>query len=1112
MDGSTGYPLCRDFSTNRVLIEQKGIMFIVNLVLQRIRNFYLTGVYDDDYIRYFVKGEAHKWAKVKEGRYRLIASLSTVDQVVDALLFDNMLEAEVKASADTPIKNGRSFLYNGLDSMFNRCGWNSNTIVCFKDVSAWDWHVRAWQYELYYDTTVRLCNNWPQNPNNLYAALMRERLMCLMYAKCMTSDGNLYQQCIPGTVRSGSKITLSMNTRCSVGDKIDGAIMDHGKFTKDDWIIGIGDDTIEAKSIPDELTVKTASLQGRTLKHVHSARLGAEGENRPEWCSKNWKIGPHGRFVWWSVNYEKFCWNLINLEKPDEEKYAAEKLFGGCIEYYWKPEIFAKIWTELMNLKNAVNWQRSPAWFEYLHTGNESLGKTMKPEEQAELRCGDSWLLRKAEKLVTESLCPVQMRLECVELNPGPMCLTVGICSRCYRPLEIDCDCLSPSLGMFPIVAGPIAGLATAAGLTYALKDYKVTNENYIAKGFQWIVDHVPQAVKDFPDKLAHSEFNKWLHPREWQYLQAQDREKKRLEEMYKLAQQIKGKPKIARRAVQELGKMIHHLQPVVLDSKAMAVEPNPGPKKKAGKGGKVKKEMKKVANEVKSAVLTKVGKGPHTALFDRLMAHGHKKKISGHGRYRNGDEEIFVARTKLTNLSITSSNSQGNILMKLQLNPKWLANQVRVLAIEEQLWEKFSHIEGAIHVVPSVAYTSVTTLVHYIDKDPTDRDPTGSAAVDSALNHKGKDFALKEGGTCGFRLSGKFFVDASTTDTGADVRQQVPATYRLYIDVKPNANETVAVWATFKIHFKTRQLDTLDTPIGGTAMYIGSITANNIVATDPLGLGQTASAVAPQVPYASMNSPGAQFVIGTDGTGSVIGVVGDYRNSGAMLMLNVFASATTSASVAYESDGNMTLVDDDQSSASTAHVMSLKFILDATNQNTPFNYTFTGARVTTISSNGLVETQNAGVYPVWHYARLTGTFTAPLTAYTTLLLFKSSVGALVSPFLGRDALESKVYREVFDYKLKHDEITKLYEARMKEVLEGETQDKLRRKVQVLEELLDIANDRKDKKDQKLERVLRVSAQDDYDVELEDFAQVTPPPSLKAKVESKSYGLGLLRK
>ncbi len=39
---------------------------------------------------------------------------------------------------------------------------------------------------------------------------------------------------------------------------------------------------------------------------------------------------------------------------------------------------------------------------------------------------------------------------------------------------------------MVPIIAGPIAGLATAAGLTYALKDYKVTNENYIAKGMQW--------------------------------------------------------------------------------------------------------------------------------------------------------------------------------------------------------------------------------------------------------------------------------------------------------------------------------------------------------------------------------------------------------------------------------------------------------------------------------------------------------------------------------------------------------------------------------------------------------------------------------------------------
>lgn len=1121
MEGSPGYPLCREFSTNRDILEKRGVLFLVELVRTRIERFRRTGVYEDDYIRYFVKGEAHKWAKVVEGRYRLIASLGVVDQIVDSLLFDNMLDAEVKASHDTPIKNGRSFLYNGLDTMFRKCGWNESTIVCYKDVSAWDWHVRAWMYELYYDTTVRLCNNWPQNPNNLYAALMRERLMCLMLAKCMTSDGNLYQQLIPGTMRSGSKITLSMNTRCSVGDKIDGAIMDHGSFLPSDQIIGIGDDTIEEKSIPDELTVKTAAMQGRTLKHVHSAKLYDEGPNRPEWCSKNWKKGPHGRLVWWSVNYEKFCWNLVNLEKDSERQYAAEKLFGGCIEYYWKPELFTKIHAELMNMKEAISWQRSPQWFEYLHTGNESLGKTMKPEEAAELRQGDSWLLRKAEMLTTQMWRPIPQRLECVELNPGPVCNSANWCSVCYGLLEQDCDCFTPSVGMLPIVAGPIAGLATAAGLTYALKDYQVTNENYIAKGLQWLVDHVPQAVKDFPDKLARSEFNKWLHPQEWKYLQAQDREKKRLEEMYKLSQQLKGKPKIARRAAQELGKLIHHLKPVVLDAKAMAVEPNPGPPK--GKKGKAKAEVKKVEKAIAHNVLSKVGKGPHTALFERMMGHGHKKKMGGRGRYRNGQEEVFVCRSKLTNLTISNTNNQGDLLLKLQLNPKMLALLVRVLAIEEQLWENFVRIDGAIHVIPSVAYTSVTTLVHYVDKDPTDKTPTGPAAVDSALNHNGKDFALKEGGSCNFHFSGKYFVDGSSDSiqTGADVRQQVPGTYRLMVDVKPGAatTETVAIWATFKVHFKNRQLDTVETPVGGASgcLSVRSANATNIVATDPLGLGcVNTSALFPTYPYTNQVAAGVQLFVGTDGTGTVIGFPQDLRYSGKIFALTLWGTAATSWATTYSAAYNATTVEAAAGAAGTTGVYRRTFLFDGSSGSSYYQVTFTGNAMQHFYEDGTVATRNAGPYNVWHYVRFTGTFTGATASTMSIEIVNNTASTLMRNWqlLGPGTLENKIYREALEqkYEFAH-EIENYCAKKFEEAISADDNKHLREKVAFLESMLSV------KKDVEKESKATV---EESDVELDDWADVvkrrvrpvplTPTPSLRSNAESKLHGLGLLKK
>lgn len=1092
MDGSPGYPLCRDYTTNREIVERKGVFFLVNLVRERVEKFRLTGFYDDDCIRYFIKAEAHVWAKVEQGRYRLIASVSVVDQLIDSLLFDDMLDAEVKASRYTPIKNGRSFLYGGLDDMFKSMGWNSNTEVCFKDVSAWDWHVRDWMYDLYYETTLRLCNNWPSNPNNLYTALMRERLMCLMYAKCMTSDGTQYQQLLPGTVRSGSKITLSQNTRCSIGDKIDGAIQHHGDFKSyRDGIMGIGDDTIEIRSIPESVTLKTAKDQGRTLKHCHSAYLYAEGPNRPEWCSKNWKIGPYGKVVWWSINWKKFCFNLVNLEKISETEYAAEKLFGACIEYYWDTEHFKLVHAELMKLRNAAQWQRSPAWFEYLHTGNESLTKTMRLEESSELYGRSSKLCMLAEKLVLNSCCPVMQRLVGIEENPGPITSTATYCVSCDRSHGQDLDCIFyPSVGMNVVIGAPIAGLAAAAGLTYALKDYKVTNENYIAKGFQWAVDNlVPQAVKDWPSNMRRSDFNKWLHPSDWKYIMAQDEAREKFQLLLAEQAKVKGKmsiPKPARKALQEIRTMLQ----------MAGVEQNPGPKK-----GQAKKIEKKVEAKISKAVVSKIGKGPHTALFERLMGHGHKKRVSGKGHFRDGNSEYFVCRTKLANMSITGGNTQGDLLLKMQLNPKMLALAVKVLAIEEQLWEKFVDIEGAFHVIPSVPYTSTTSLVHYVDRDPTDADPIGAAAIDSALNHGGRDFSLKEGGTMPFKLKGNMFVDASTTDTGADLRQQSPGTYRLYVDVKPSASETVAIWATFKIHFKIRQLDVVESPVTtGTGMLeVRTSVVANILATDPCGFAQTVTINPLEKQHAAMASCGHELYLGSDGVSTVIGIPDNLTSSGKMLRVCVTGNATTSCNYVKTTDFNMTEIDIRYGIAGAAFVLNADLALDASSASNPTNITFAGSRMTHVLANGTLTDMLPQTVLLWHWIKFTGTFTAPLLTATFIGFSHNTAASIADTWhrLGPGTVENKVLRESYEQKLHTiEEREKWLVARYEEILGGDSVDKLKSKVKFLEDLLDVKKD-SDSKDHK-----RVT---EGKLDLPMMVVKTPPGSPSAQWELQDY-------
>ncbi len=183
--------------------------------------------------------------------------------------------------------------------------------------------------------------------------------------------------------------------------------------------------------------------------------------------------------------------------------------------------------------------------------------------------------------------------------------------------------------------------------------------------------------------------------------------------------------------------------------------------------------------------------------------------------------------------------------------------------------------------------------------------------------------------------------------------------------------------------------------------------------------------------------------------------------------------------------------------------------------QNAPFDYTFTGNRVVTVAADGTVTNSVAGVYRVWHYVRLTGTFTSPLSTIIDVEFHANTSTALVSPFLASGSIERQVLKEVRELKLEYEhEVEAEFNKRFIERVSGESSSKLLKKIQMLEELLDIANDRKEKTEKKEESVVRprmLRSLEDDEYELSDFRQ-TPPPSLRSKPESKANGLGLLKK
>nr|WDD62912.1 RNA-dependent RNA polymerase [Sugarcane yellow leaf virus] len=198
-----------------------------------------------DPIRLFVKGEPHKQAKLDEGRYRLIMSVSLVDQLVARVLFQAQNKREIALWRAIPSKPGfglstdreaREFIESlsktvGCSPAEVIRGWRNKIVPT--DCSGFDWSVADWMLED--DMEVR--NLLTINNNELTRRLRACWLKCITNSVICTSGGVLYAQTHPGVQKSGSYNTSSSNSRVRVM-----AAFHCGA----DWAIAMGDDALES--------------------------------------------------------------------------------------------------------------------------------------------------------------------------------------------------------------------------------------------------------------------------------------------------------------------------------------------------------------------------------------------------------------------------------------------------------------------------------------------------------------------------------------------------------------------------------------------------------------------------------------------------------------------------------------------------------------------------------------------------------------------------------------------------------------------------------------------------------------------------------------------------
>lgn len=199
---SPGYPYLQDYQTNALFFDYRDgevSLTRLNAIWEQVSN--RINNRDSDPIRLFIKPEPHKVKKLENFRYRLISSVSVIDQIIDKMLFDPFIEACVKNYHYLPSKVGWS-PYKG--------GWKTVPIAgqmsC--DKSGWDWSVKPWYFELGFDVICRL-GDFEQ----LWVDLARWRFKELFgNARFVTSDGVFLKQKQAGVMKSGSVLTIILNS------------------------------------------------------------------------------------------------------------------------------------------------------------------------------------------------------------------------------------------------------------------------------------------------------------------------------------------------------------------------------------------------------------------------------------------------------------------------------------------------------------------------------------------------------------------------------------------------------------------------------------------------------------------------------------------------------------------------------------------------------------------------------------------------------------------------------------------------------------------------------------------------------------------------------------
>lgn len=319
-DSSPGYPLMRLARTNEELLGTHKEL-VVGLAVARLQRLQGSDVaqlrrltagslveqgYTDE-VRLFVKNELHSELKVQQGRMRLIASISVVDQIVERVLNGPQNRAEIDMWESIPSKPGMGLHDEGLESLRRQLD-GLGKIPVSSDVSGFDWSVPQWMLDWDAKVRAQLCAAGP------LSHMFEARAVCLGLSRFVFSDGEVWDQITPGIQKSGSYNTSSTNSRlrvllawlCGVSYGYEGRC------------IAMGDDAVENAPVSPEDLIDAYATFGFTLKEVARGDL--------EFCA--YRFGKDGSLE--PIRWHKMLASVLATSVRDE---AHERDLLAALEY-----------------------------------------------------------------------------------------------------------------------------------------------------------------------------------------------------------------------------------------------------------------------------------------------------------------------------------------------------------------------------------------------------------------------------------------------------------------------------------------------------------------------------------------------------------------------------------------------------------------------------------------------------------------------------------------------------------------------------------------------------------------------------------------------------------